>query len=166
MELFVVYSQNLAYFLGLLTYESPKLTNSNYLKIAFKECTDQWIGLYNEKFAYTLPLILCFTYLQLHYFTNLGPIFHCFTLKSMKYSTIFHRFESETMKYSTIFHRFESETMKYSTIFHRFESETMKYSSIFHRFQILRKFSCQLRKKDNSLVRESNPGLLGESPER
>ena len=74
-----------------------------------------------------------FTYLQLHYFTNLGPIFHCFTLKSMKYSTIFHRFETETMKYSTIFHRFESETMKYSTIFHR--------------FQILRNFLVNFNKK-------------------
>ena len=31
-----------------------------------------------------------FTYLQLHYFTTLGPIFSCIFLKSEKYNTIFH----------------------------------------------------------------------------
>ena len=34
----------------MLTYELPKSANSNYLKIAFKECTDQWIGLYMYDF--------------------------------------------------------------------------------------------------------------------
>ena len=39
-------SWNLAYFLRPYTLESPKLQNSIYVKLTFKESTDHWIGLY------------------------------------------------------------------------------------------------------------------------
>ena len=43
-------SQNLAHFLRPMRYESQRSPNSYYLKIALKECTVFWIGVYLKFF--------------------------------------------------------------------------------------------------------------------